>query len=106
MRSRSCARRCIVVEQRLLEARVSTRSARASRVCGFLDDDGIDYCGREPGHARGHYCMDPAGRIRTSRPCLVCRELTTAHLCVCPACGGPARLGSNLDPLTPPTVGA
>lgn len=92
----------MTVDQRLLEARVSTRTARASRVCGVLDGDGIDYCGREPRHRGIHYCMDPQGRIRTRRPCLVCREITTAHLCICRACGGPARLGSNLDPLVPP----
>ena len=95
-----------MVEQRLLEARVSTRTARASRVCGFLDSDGVDYCGRRLGHTKEHWSADPAGLIRTRRPCLVCRKATTAHLCICPACGGPVRLGSNLDPLTPPTSAA
>jgi hypothetical protein len=93
-------------DQRLLEARVSTRSARVNRVCGFLDSDGIDYCGHKPGHAGGHYSYDPAGIIRSRRPCLVCRKPTTAHLCVCRACGGAARLGTNLDPLIPPPTPA
>jgi hypothetical protein len=91
-------------DQRLLNARVSTRSARTNRVCGFLDADGLDYCGHAPRHTGGHYTYDPMGPIRSRRPCLVCGRVTTAHLCVCRGCGGAGRLGGNLEPLVTPEV--
>ena len=69
------------------KAVASVVRARVRGVCGFLDSDGQDYCELPPGHSeRTHYCYDPAGRIRASRPCLDCRRPTRAHDCLCGTC--------------------
>jgi hypothetical protein len=66
---------------------LSLMRARGERVCGFLDADGQDYCGRDSGHRGRHYCSDPAGPITGRRPCLAgCGRLTTAHEGVCLGC--------------------